>query len=655
MVQQKSERYPNLFSPAKIGTMELSNRIVMAPMNTRLSESDGRFSLQDLYYYKERAKGGAGLIITGLTKADTVIEPFTPGVCTVSSPLHIPRLADMAELIHGFGAKLALQISAGHGRQIGKGNISEEHPPVSASSISYFSDPGIMCRELTVDEIKQIINACANTAKLASIAGVDAVEIHGHTGYLVDQFLSSTWNKRNDRYGGSLKERCTFALEIVEKIKEEVGSSFPVIFRISAEHRMANGRELDEALEIATILENGGYDALHCDAGCYDSMPWIFPPDLYGSGCFVELAKSIKKVVKIPVITVGNMGSPELAESTLREGSADLVALGRSLIADPEWSNKARLSKAAEIRPCLSCNEFCIGRIFQGKPISCAVNATAGKELFFQEQGEKNQDLEKVLVIGGGIAGMEAARVASLRGHTVKLVEKAEKLGGQLNAAGNVSFKSNVLRLKESLQQQLHKQDIDISLGEEATPDLINSFNPDHIIVATGASPLMPSFEGLDLISHQTAYDFHLKPDEMIAEGNVLVAGGGQLGCETALELALKGKKVTIVEMKEDVAVDLNIVRKIALLELLKKHNVTMMKDSKIIKFNNQGAVVETDGKEQVIPADKVVFALGSQANNPLLQQLQEMPYPFSVIGDCLEPGKISDAVHQGFHAGWNL
>ena len=423
-----------LFEPGRIGTLEIRNRLVMAPMAIGgMVEPDGRFSEQAIAYYRERAKGGVGLIITGLTTVESEIEKNLlngwAAFPRLDSGAYVPRLSRLVDSIHDYGARLALQLTAGFGRVAPQFLIKQGRPP-GPSAVPCFHNAAVSTREMTVEEIRRLVKAFARAARVVQAAGVDAIELHGHEGYLLDQFKTALWNHRQDKYGGSLARRLQFVQEVITAIKEAVGDDFPVIYRVGLTHHLAGGRELAEGLEVVKCLERFGADALHVDAGCYETWHWAHPPLYQQPGCLSDMAAAAKQVVKIPVIAVGRLGYPELAESLLAEGKADFIALGRALLADPDWPDKVRRDRVQEIRPCIGDHDGCLGRSFKGKPLSCSVNPAVGLEDEMRLQPA--QKIQRVLVVGGGPAGMEAARVAAVRGHAVTLVEQSDRLGGML-------------------------------------------------------------------------------------------------------------------------------------------------------------------------------------------------------------------------------
>jgi 2,4-dienoyl-CoA reductase-like NADH-dependent reductase (Old Yellow Enzyme family)/pyruvate/2-oxoglutarate dehydrogenase complex dihydrolipoamide dehydrogenase (E3) component len=566
----------------------------------------------------------------------------------MDSDAHIARASDLAEAVHDYGAKICMQLSAGLGRQ--EVNPTLEKRPVAPSAIPCYVDPKVICHKLTKAEIKDIVKEYAKAARRIVTAGFDMIEVHGHTGYLIDQFMTPLWNKRADEYGGDMNKRMRFPLELISSVRDVVGSDFPLSFRLSADHKIPNGRTLSEALEIARLLESAGIDVLHIDGGCYDSMPWIFPPSYYPEVPMVELAAAVKKLVKIPVITVGKISRPEFAEQILKDGRADFIAIGRQLIADPEWANKAKDGRVEEIRPCIACNEFCIGRVFYARPLGCSVNAAAGKESYYALERPERQ--KRIMIVGGGPAGMEAARVAALRGHSVTLYEKEKTLGGQVKAASKPAFKVQLQRLVNYLSFQLRKVGVKVEIGKEVTPHLVDVTKPDVVVIATGATPLVCRIPGNE--NTINVIDLHL--GNMKLGSRVIVAGGGVTGCDTALHLAQEGKRVTIIEMLPAIAGDLNPISRQALLEELSQTGVKILTNHTIKKFKAQGLIAAgKDGKEKTIKADNIICALGSQSENKLMKSIEGKVREVHAIGDCVEPRKVGEAIHDGFVAGWKI
>ena len=650
---KKIQRFPKLFQPGRIGKLEIKNRIVMAPMATLMAERDGRYSQQQIDYFAIRAKGGAGLIMTEATMVEREISPPADIlIAYMDSPYHIARAGDLVDAVHDYGAKICVQHSCGPGRNMA--GASPERIPISASAVPAFGNHSILCHELTVEEIKKIVRACGDAAQRAVVAGFDMIEIHAHAGYLIDQFMTPLWNKRSDEYGGDLEGRMRFALEVINAMRASVGAHYPICFRYAADHFIEGGRTLAESQEIARNLEAARVDILHIDAGCYESRHLIGVPAYMPEGCFADLAAAIKQVVSIPVITVGGIMRPDLAEQILDEGKADFIALGRGLLADPDWPNKAKEGQVEDIRPCIRCNLRCRGHIETLKSVSCTVNSTVGKERYYSIT--RAETPKKVMVIGGGPGGMEAARVAALRGHKVILYEKETELGGQLRAASKPPFKSRIRDLVNFLSTQLTKLGVKVEKGIEVTPELVDRVRPKAVVVATGARPLIPEIPGIESEKISTAIDLLLGKKK--AGKEVIVVGAALVGCDITLYLAQEGKKVTVVKMRPgtEVAYDLSRSDRMYLLEELTKNGVTILTDHTIKEFTAEGLIaINKEGKQKSLKADTIVLALGAESENKLAEDLKGKVNELYVVGDCVSPRKIWEAMHEGFVAGWRI
>lgn len=640
-----------LFERGRIGKLEVKNRIVMAPMGiVGLVELDGTLSQRAIDYYVARAEGGAGLITTGLMYveneiATTFIPPskmwtLLPRIDEIG---YKPRLAELADALHDYGAKLSIQLTAGLGRV---SYTFYKQTPVGPSAVPCFWRPKVRTRELKVEEIERLIAAFGRAARLAKGAGVDAIELHGHEGYLLDQFQTGLWNKRTDKYGGNLDGRLRFPLEVIAAIKDAAGKDFPVIYRYGIKHYLKGGREVEESLEMATRFEQAGVDALHVDAGCYETWHWPHPPTYQPPGCMVDCAEAVKKVVSIPVFAVGKLGYPELAEKVLKEEKADFIVLGRPLLADPGWPNKVKEGKFEEIRPCIGDHDGCMGRVAQVKHISCTVNPATGNE---RELALRPADkLKSVLVVGGGPGGMEAARVAALRGHRVTLWDMNQQLGGNLIPASVPDFKHDYKLLIDYLSTQLEKLKVDIQLGQEVTPEMIQESSPEVLIIATGAIPIIPAMPGItkNIVANAA--------DVLLARNNVgesiIVAGGGLIGCETAAFLGGKGKEVTIAEMRSEIVPDAYLANRIMLKEMLAQRKVKVLTDTTLVEIADDGAIVDcgSEGKRK-LNADSIVLALGLKSRTELEKDLQGKVKELRAIGDCVEPRRVIDAMWEGF------
>ncbi len=655
-------KFESLFEPVQIGKVAIKNRIAMAPMGiSGLVDREGCLTQRAIDYYTERAFGGVGLIITCVTRVSD-IEPL-PGLPFVSLESRT-SFGELAELVHYYGSKIFVQLTAGFGRVISGHTIDRGAKPVSASAIPAYWRPNVTTRALTTEEVEEIVRAFGNAAKLLKAAGIDGIELHGHEGYLLDQFTTAIWNKRNDKYGGGLEDRLRFPIEVLNAIKDKAGEDFPVVYRFGLKHYMKGpwagalkhenyveaGRDVEEGLEMAKLLEKAGYDALHVDAGCYDSWYWPHPPTYQPHGCMVDLAAEVKKCVTIPVVAVGRLDIPELAEKVLKEEKADMVALGRALLADPHWPKKVHEGKVEEIRPCIGCHDGCLYRMVdESKPMSCAVNPTVGRERLYPPQAVEQSKVLRVLVAGGGIAGMEAARIAAVRGCKVTLYEKGDKLGGHLIAASVPDFKQDYRRLLNWYDGQLKKMGVEIKLQVEATPELVKKAKPDKVIVATGSTPIIPNVRGIEKPIVATCIDVLL--GKKGTGESVVVIGGGLVGCETALWLASRGKKVTIVEALSGMARGVYQANRVMLFDMLKANKVQIVTNTSLDEVTDDGvSVISREFKRQTIMCDTVALALGLKPQAELYESLREEITELYVAGDCKEPRKVMDAIWDGYH-----
>jgi len=661
-------KFKKLFEPIHVGKIYIKNRIAMAPMNLfppyALCEADGTITQRAIDYYLERAKGGVGMIITSVFKVENEIEKCSRnGV--MSWPLLVPKnLGELSELVsylHSYGTKLFVQLSAGPGRNTERDVIAAGVKPVSASTLPCVFAPKVTTRPLTTEEVEKIVDAFGSAVELVATAGIDGVQIHGHEGYLIDQFMTSIYNTRNDKYGGDLEGRLKFPVEIIEKIKDTNGKDYPVIFRYGVKHCMkglfqrtlqANGyveagRDIPESIEIAKRLEKAGVDALDLDAGCYDSWYWAHPPIYFEHGYIIDLVAKVKKDVNIPVITAGRLDIPELAEKVLEEGKADIVSLGRGLLADPYWPKKVQEGRLEDIRPCIGCHDGCIYR----KPLSCAVNPSCGRERLTELVPATKP--KKVLVAGGGVAGMEAAKVATVRGHSVILYEKGRELGGHLIEASVPNFKYDVKRLLGWYKTQMKKLNIKVKLDTEMTPEVVKEEKPDVVIVATGSSPIVPETPGIEKIPVVTACCECLLGKKK-AGNMVVVMGGGLEGCETALWLAKQGKNVTIVEILPKVmATGIFNTNREMLMDLLTENNVQILTNTTIEEATEEGVIlIDKDFKRRLIKCDTLVIGVGLKPEKKLYESLLDERVELYLIGDCVEPRKILDAIWDGFTIG---
>lgn len=656
--------FSRLFEPVRIGQVEIKNRIAMAPMGIGgLLSSGGAPGPRALDYYLERARGGVGLIITSVFKVENEVECLTGNMMMVSGGALAP-FAELAEAVHALGTRIFVQLTAGLGRVANPRRL--QGPPVSASAIPSYWNPEITCREVKTEEMERLVKRFGDAAEILANAGVDGVELHGHEGYLFDQFTTAAWNHRTDKYGGDLRSRLRLPIEVLREIKRRAGKEFIVQYRFGLKHYMKAlnsgalpgetfveaGRDIPEGLEMARILEEAGFDSLHVDAGCYDAWYWAHPPVYQQNGCMINMAGEAKKAVKIPIVGVGKMGVPELAEKAIAEGKADLIALGKSLLTDPAWVRKVQEGTPERIRPCIGCHDACMGRVTKGKPLSCAVNPATGRERAYRlERAEKPR---KVVIVGGGAAGMEAARVSSLRGHQVVLYEKAKALGGHLLEASVPPFKKDLGRLLEWYRRELEILKVEIRLGTAATPDVVAGEKPEVVILATGSSPIVPDVPGIRDDRVATAVDLLLGKKK--AGEKVLVLGGGLIGCETALWLAQQGRKVTVAEMLGDImiaGIPVQHMNRLMMVNLLKFHGVGVMTDTSLLEVGEGGAtLIDKCFRREKVPADTVALAVGLKPEQELYQNLRRKTPNLYLIGDSREAQNVMNAVWDAYEVG---
>jgi 2,4-dienoyl-CoA reductase-like NADH-dependent reductase (Old Yellow Enzyme family)/thioredoxin reductase len=639
-----------MFAFGSMGPLRVKNRLVMAPMGSRLANEVGGVSQRQIDYYAERAKGGVGTIIVEITGVDSPVGVASPKTLTIHDDIYTGGHNELTEAVHAFGAKIISQL--GHVGRNRRAVYGAQPVAPSAIPCKFF---GVVPRELTIPEIEDIVRKFIDAARRAKTAGYDGVELHGAHGYLIAEFMSASSNHRKDRYGGDLRGRMTFPLEIIGGIRKEVGPDYPILFRFSADEFIDGGMNLEESQKVGKILEKAAVDVLDVSAGTYDSMCRSIEPMSYDQGWKIYLAESIKKVVKIPVIGVGQIRAPEFAEGILEDGKVDFVALGRGLLADPYWPRKAKEGKGNDIIPCISCNDGCIGgRTFRNLHIRCTVNPTTGRERFVESLKPVSKR-RKVVVVGGGPTGIMAALTASTRGHRVTLFEKTNELGGQLLLAAKPPGKEKISWFRDYLLHQINQQGIKVEFGCPVTLETIVQEKPDVVILATGAIPLIPDLPGIKDQSVCTAWEI-LEGKKKVEDKMVLIVGGGTVGCETALYLAPNNKKVTIIEMLNDIALDMEFLNRMDLMSKIQEANIEVLLERKVERIDSHGvALLNQEMKKEEVKGDIVVLAVGATPVNDLAKGLEDKVEEIHVVGDCYQPRKIFDAVYEGFRAALGL
>jgi len=674
-----------LFEPLRVGNIELKNRIVMLGMGLGFGEI---FRPNDrlISFFEERAAGGVGLIIVGSlfpSDFDEVTLTYTPAGLSLGiwDDSFVPKLKKLTETVHKYGAKIAAQLSLNYEWRSDKNSQLEVVGPSSELEITRV----LKTRELNSDEIKQIAEQFGEAAGRAREAGFDAVEFHFGNGFLVNQFMSPRTNKRTDKYGGSLENRMRFPLEIIDCTKRKAGDDYTLMCRVSGDEMMEGGLKLEDTKEIVTRLERAGVAAINAQAGTEQSptpliQQWV-PP-----GAFVYIAEEFKKVVKIPVVAAYRIKDPFLAEEIVAKGRADLVGMARALLADPEWPNKAKDGRFDDIRPCISCCR-CLDDIMEAKPITCSVNARLGREVDFPAY-QPVPTSKKVLVVGGGPAGIEAARVAALRGHTVSLYEKGPRLGGALTLASIVN--NELEGLVKYIRREVGKLPIQIVTGKELTSDLISNINPDVVILATGGAPpemgkspgkrVLTSHDILEIIRGNAVTKDGLIERLLWKAGAIIfryfynpsvikcllklrfpfgrrvtIVGGGFAGCELADFLAERGKRVTIVGESTRVGEGIGSTTRWVVRRRLRQGGVRMIERAEVAEITETGVTVSCDDATELLESDTLVLARELQPSRELESKLQgKVPAIYS-IGDCTEPAQVKEAIAQGFKVGMEI
>jgi 2-enoate reductase len=606
---------------------------------------DGTESEEGIRYYEERARGGIGMIITGSMFLNEVTAQGGPTIA-LDNTRAIPKATVLCERVHRWGAKICISMSPGTGRN-GMPGIGER-VPISSSEIPSFYDPNLICRALTKEEIKDMMKDWTKAALFAKNAGFDAIEIHAHAGYLIDQFMSPIWNKRTDEYGGSLENRARFPVEIVETVRAAVGEDMPILFRIALDHRFPGGRTLEDSIPLLKILEKAGVDAFDIDAGAYETMDYIFPPSYLGEACMAYVCEEARKHVQVPILNSGNH-SPETALELINSGNCDFVMFGRQCIADPYFPNKLRDNRREDLRPCILCNEECIGRIYgRLTQLSCTVNPSAGFESYMEIK--KTKEPKNIVVIGAGPGGLEAGLTAALKGHKVTIYEKNDCIGGTLGTIATAPFKKRIRELIDWYGVQLKKLGVKVILNTEIKADDPVLEAADRIFIATGSKPIIPPIKGIDGNNVVDVVDAHKNG---VKGQNVVICGGGLSGCDLALELAMNGKKVTVIEMLGEFARDVMAINKISLMRLLNENKVTLLANSKVIEIDSAGVIIEKkDGTKEKTSADAVITAFGQCSDNSLGDAVRaKYNIKTTVLGDAERIGKASNAIRTGFYA----
>lgn len=639
-----------LLSPCTINGMTLRNRIILPSMVTYHAAVNGEVTEKMIRYHEERAKGGVGLNILEATYVEQGGNSYDIGV-GISSDAMIRGLSQLTAAVHRHGGKMAVQLKHG-GRTA---NPPTSHHPRRLVSMIPGLTPSEGSRVMDVEEIQYLVDCWAQAARRAVTAGFDAVEVHGAHGYLINQFMSPLTNQRNDAYGGSFEKRMRFPVEVVKAVRAVVGASFPILFRFSVEEFMPDGLTLGDSERIAKVMVDSGVDALHVTIGIGETVEYIIPPASVPDGWNADRAAAIKQAIngKVPVAVAGRIYNREIAEGIINSGKADLVSMGRALLADPHLPNKLAEGRDDEIIYCIGCNEGCTGMLNKCKPVSCALNPRTGYEADYPVRVVARP--LNVVVVGGGPAGCEAARTAAENGHHVVLFEKADRLGGLANVAALPPGKNVFASIGHYYATVLPKMGVDLRMSTAADAAMIGKIAPDHLFVAVGAVPIVPEF---CVKATNTVLARDVLEGSVATGPRVLVLGGGLVGAETAEFLAEQGKDVTIAEQRDALAIEMEYKTRQMVLKRLGELGVRALLNTQVTELCADGTVTVKNsyGVEKSLPRfDKVVVALGYRQNTSLCRELATLDLPFTPLGDCRCVGKIIDGVWEAFHAAYAL
>lgn len=665
--------YRYLFSPIRINKLSIKNRIAYPSLGLLYSR-DGKLNDRYFNYFQERASGGAGLVTVGPVGVDYIGSGAI--ALSLAHDEAIPDFQKLTGIIKDAGARAWIQLF--HAGAYSHPIFVDGQQPIAPSAV-YSRYSQTTPREMTLEDIHQVQQAFASAAERAMAAGFDGIEILASAGYLVTQFLSPRTNQRTDEYGGSFENRVRFPRELIELLRKCLGVNIPLTIRMAGNDFVPKSNTDTETPEFAKVYEKAGVDAINVTGGWHESRIPQLPMHL-PRAAFAFLALNIKKAVSVPIMASNRISDPESAEQIIKDGYADMVNLGRVLIADPQWPQKAYAGKVHEIRPCVGCSQGCTDQVFNGRPVFCVGNARAGFE--GERQLLKTENPKKVMVVGAGAGGLEAAVTATICGHTVEVYEKDADIGGQLWVAGAPPHKQELLEFIRYYRAQIDKHQIPLHLNTSVDSNLVKQKNPDYVILAEGAEPLLPQIDGYDDPCVYSAWQV-LKGNPVLGK-SVAVIGGGSVGLETALFIAAKGtltpealhflfayeairperlrqlmfqgsSKVTIFEMLPKIGQDVGKSTRWILFDNLKRFKVSVKTGTTVTSIRKGTVKFKKDDSEEEMQFDSIVLASGSQSVPGLSAQVKKLGIPFATVGDGVRPGKLNEAIHGGFLAAINI
>ena len=645
--------FTKLFSPIRLANQEVRNRIVMPPMGTNYANSDGTIGEPFIRHYLERAKSGVGLIIVEVTSVDYPKGKTIAKQVKLNDYNDLPGWIDLADSVHAFGAKIICQLH--HAGYLSSYDKALGHQPVAPST---YSNYGEVAREMTTEEVEALIEKFVKSAVLAQRAGLDGVEIHAGHGYLISQFLSKARNQRTDKYGGDIQGRSRMLLEIIDGVRKACGKNFILSVRLGVVDTLPDGNSLDDGVIIAQLVDDAGVDIINVTTGVLGLPSTGVETQFYEEGHRLPMAKAVKAVVKNAAVSiVGKIREPEMCEQILEDGIADLVAIGRSQLCDPMWVHKVEYGKLDEIRKCISCSEGCFGNlVFRESTVRCALNPYLGLERpVIESDVSPVGKPKKVLIIGGGVSGMQAAITAAQRGHQVILSEKSKELGGQLNIAQVPMGKAVIGTARDWFISELTRQGVEVKLEAHADATFVKDINPDAVIVACGSLPNLAPIAGLaDAVP---SWDILNGACPLPKDKNIVVIGGGTVGCETAIILAQNGNTVKVLEQLADISAGQEMTHKIDMTIEMQKLGIEVITNALVQSVKaNEVIYKNKEGGEERIAIDTAISSTGQKSvGKELCKELKAQGYVCRLVGDSLKVGNIRGAVREGFEAGYSI